>query len=91
MPKIIDNLTIETEYVLETIQRKEKPIILKNMIEKKISSNLEKYPNHGYLKDFPPMITNPIDINRILGTEVYRKQSDSWIISHFGSGEAVYG
>ena len=91
MPRIIDNLNFETEYALETIQRTENTIILRNAIEKEISRHPGKYPNPGNLKNVPIKMVMTSVVNRIPGTKVYHKRLACRIISDFGSGEATYG
>jgi hypothetical protein len=85
MPKIRDNFNFETEYPLETIQRKGKLIILSNPIEKEISNHPEKFSKPGSLKYVPLKMVIPTVVNQILGTEVYRKGPTSRINFEFGS------
>lgn len=81
MPRNTKIFTFEIKAAIEAIQAKGKTIIPRNVIEEEISSHPEKYPNLGKLHDIPLKMAITAVVNRIPGTEVYRKRPASWIIS----------
>ena len=91
MPRNTEIFTFEIKAAIEAIQVKGKTIIPRNVIEEEISSHPEKYPNLGKLHDIPLKMAITAVVNRMPGTEVYRKRPASWIVSDCGSGEVAYG
>lgn len=91
MSRNTEIFTFEINAAIEAVQVKRKTIIPKNVIEEEISSHPKKYPNIGNLHDIPLKMAITAVVNRIPGTEVYRKRPASWIVSYCGSGEVACG
>jgi hypothetical protein len=91
MPKILTEYKPEIIAAITKFQAHCGAIILRRYIEEDIRNFPGNYPKLATLDELSRKKAITAIINRLPGTEVYRKRPASWIVTDCQASEGVYG